>query len=150
MQDKSERTTNQFGRRQCLVTGLYSWFSAHYEELFTQWTRGEWVRERDANRWKENRRKKGWDRESSVHPITVSGLISSNQIAQLNISKADSPWSWSSHISNQSLCLSLSLSGSSLFPLCSYFPLQLPLTYQTFPSLRARTITILFFSFVPH
>lgn len=36
-------------------------------------------------------KKRGGDGGSSVHPITVSGFISSNQIAQLNISQADSP-----------------------------------------------------------
>lgn len=46
--------------------------------------------------------KRGFDRKSSMPPITVSGLISSNQRAQLNISEADSLLSSSSFRKNKS------------------------------------------------
>lgn len=50
-----------------------------------------WKRVRKPQMEEEKKQKTEEDRWSSLPPITVSGLISSNQIAQLNVSKADSP-----------------------------------------------------------
>lgn len=73
----------------CFVAGLYFLPLITRNYLLSEQGKNELlVAQTDGEEMAE---KKGWDRGSSVHPITVSGLISSNQIAQLNISKADSP-----------------------------------------------------------
>lgn len=106
----------------------------------------------ETNRWKLKSRK-GLGRGSSVHPITVSGPIFSNQTALLNISKLDSPQSWSSHISIQSL--SLSRSRSHFLHLVLYFTSLRPFPsssfslksrHQNLTSLSANTTSIPFFS----